>query len=349
MSSYGSGTQRGTMAADHFVQIANGLFRDRRLSFKAKGIFGLIASHRDGWRVSVRELVRSSTEGIHAVRGGLTELERFGYLTRVRERAANGTWGDIVYAITDMPAALNDLTAQPPGRRAQTTRSQPRCDFPHADSPTADDPPTKNTRSKKTKSKNTIRPSAPGEPPAGHESTPPQADPTAEPPAPAPSTGMAFLLHVAAQRPEYLLTGKPLQDQAEVVSSMLEKGWTHPQLEHIIVGRPLPEPVYTSIGAIVAARLRAADQAPPPRRLNSENDGDGEDLKRPSAARDVDAALSYRPLVECSGCGRPGTAPGEDLCPACLQWPLCTTCTGPTPKHAHPAGDGRCATCRGGW
>ncbi|MFF1604846.1 hypothetical protein ACFVYV_47010, partial [Streptomyces mirabilis] len=64
-----------------------------------------------------------------------------------------------------------------------------------------------------------------------------------------------------------------------------------------------------------------------------------------SAARTVTEALTYRALVECAGCGVPATAPGEDLCPACLGWPLCRTCPGPTPRRAHPDGDGRCRTC----
>ncbi|WP_229895018.1 hypothetical protein [Streptomyces galilaeus] len=36
---------------------------------------------------------------------------------------------------------------------------------------------------------------------------------------------------------------------------------------------------------------------------------------------------------------------GEDLCPACLAWPLCGTCPGPACKRANPDGDGRCTTC----
>jgi hypothetical protein len=44
--------RRGTMAAGRFTRIANHLFRDQRLSFKAKGIFGLLAGHRDGYGIT---------------------------------------------------------------------------------------------------------------------------------------------------------------------------------------------------------------------------------------------------------------------------------------------------------
>ena len=44
------------MAADQFTQIANALFRDARLSFKAKGLYGLLSTHRNGWRITVTAL-----------------------------------------------------------------------------------------------------------------------------------------------------------------------------------------------------------------------------------------------------------------------------------------------------
>ncbi|OSC47736.1 hypothetical protein B5181_42080, partial [Streptomyces sp. 4F] len=81
---------------------------------------------------------------------------------------------------------------------------------------------------------------------------------------------------------------------------------------------------------------------PPPATLTSSaHSGDALDDEPPAtaamsersstapAARTVTEALTYRALVECAGCGVPGTAPGEDLCPACLDWPLCATCPGP--------------------
>ncbi|WP_308293527.1 hypothetical protein [Streptomyces sp. RM72] len=170
--------------------------------------------------------------------------------------------------------------------------------------------------------------------------------------------GLQLLLEIGAAQPELLLTGKALTDQGRVVTVMLESGWTSAQLRHVIASRPLPAPVRTSVGAIIAARLRAAQAYPPPTALTgSAHSGDVLDDEPPAtaatpersstgpAARTVTEALTYRALVECAGCGVPCTAPGEDLCPACLDWPLCATCPGPTPRRAHPHGDGRCTTC----
>ena len=52
-SRFGAGIRRGVIAADHFTQVANALFCDSQLSFKAKGIFGYVSTHRSGWRVTV--------------------------------------------------------------------------------------------------------------------------------------------------------------------------------------------------------------------------------------------------------------------------------------------------------
>ncbi|MGW4606834.1 hypothetical protein ACWENS_26655 [Streptomyces sp. NPDC004532] len=339
---FGAGIRRGVMAADQFTQIANGLFRDGRLSFKAKGIFGYVSTHRDGWQVTVAELVRRGTEGVDAVTTGLKQLERHGFLYRTRERNPDGTLGQALYYITDLPALQNP-------------RSQPKSGFPRLAEPTLADPGTKNTNRKKTNKQNT-RPlppcrgdasRAPGRTDRPDTSTPPPAMPAADEMHP----GIRLLLDLGAARPELLLTGQALTDQGRVVTVMLETGWSPEQLRHVIATRPLPNPVRTTVGAIIAARLRAAQAYPPPALAASHHDQPVRDDARPqpitgsAATRPVSEALTYRALVECAGCGLPGTAPGEDLCPACLGWPLCRTCTGPTPRRAHPDGDGRCTSC----
>ncbi|MBK6013521.1 hypothetical protein JHN45_20515, partial [Streptomyces sp. MBT53] len=139
---FGAGIRRGVMAADGFTQIANGLFRDSQLSFKAKGIFGYVSTHRDGWQVTVAELVRRGREGVDAVTTGLHQLERHGFLCRARERNSDGTLGQALYVITDLPALQNPS-------------SPPESGFPGLDEPTLADPGTKNTIVKKTNKQNT--------------------------------------------------------------------------------------------------------------------------------------------------------------------------------------------------
>ncbi|GGX56125.1 hypothetical protein [Streptomyces chartreusis] len=332
---YGAGIRRGVMAADAFTQVANALFRNSQLSYKAKGLFGLLSTHREGWRMSVADIVRRGRDGETAVRSGLKELEKYGFLVRERERGEDGALGAAAYFITDLPALQN-------------SRSQPESGFPPVDSPTLADRPTKNNNLKNTTQQHTnpVRPRA--RPPRSR----PEAPPTSQT-APAPADlepGVRLLLAVGAQRPELLLTDQVLTEQGRTVTAMLAAGWTHEQLQHVIAGRPLPNPVRTTVGAITAARLRAAQTYPPPAVAAGRHDIHARDEVPPhsvttSAARTVSEALTYRALTECAGCGVPGTAPGEDLCPACLGWPVCRTCPGPTPRRAHPDGDGRCTTC----
>ena len=338
---FGAGIRRGVMAADQFTQIANGLFRDSELSFKAKGVFGYVSTHRDGWQVTVAELVRRGREGVDAVTTGLHQLERHGFLHRARERNPDGTLGQALYVITDLPAPQNPS-------------SPPESGFPGLAGPVLADPGTKNTIVKKTNEQNTnpLRPCR-GEAPrtAGRADRPhPAASPSAPPAADDMHPGIRLLLELGAERPELLLTGKALTGQGRVATVMLEAGWSHEHLRHVIAARPLPHPVRTTVGAIVAARLRAAQAYPPPAAAAGHHDEPARNAPPPgaavpAAASTVSGALTHRALVECAGCGRPGTVPGEDLCPACLGWPLCCTCPGPTPRRARPDGDGRCATC----
>ncbi|WP_424858512.1 hypothetical protein [Streptomyces sp. SAI-170] len=334
-----AGIRRGVMASDQFTQIANGLFREARLSFKAKGLFGLLSTHRTGWQVTIADLARRGRDGEAAVKSGLQELQQHGFLVRARERERDGTLGPAAYVITDLPALHN-------------SRSQPESGFPPVDDPTLADRPLKNTNRKKTNKQNT-RPL----PPRARTARPrPEARPARTAPKPADlDPGVRLLLAIGAQHPELLLTDQVLTEQGRTVTAMLEAGWTREQLRHVISDRPLPSPVRTSVGAIIAARLRAAQAYPPPATAACPDDHDrpawAQPPPRPTTttascvARTVSEAVAYRALVECAGCGVPTTVPGEDLCPACLGWPPCRTCPGPTPRRAHPDGDGRCTTC----
>lgn len=168
--SYGR-IRRGPMAGDQFTQISNALFRDALLSAKAKGIFGFISTHRDGWGVTPESIAAYMADGVSAINTGLRELEARGYLLRDQPRRANGTLGPIVYFITDTPRSepvvenrTPDVTWENAGSEVpddSSCRSEPVVDFPRAADPRAADRPHKKTTSNHTKGENTTTPSGP--------------------------------------------------------------------------------------------------------------------------------------------------------------------------------------------
>lgn len=164
---------RGPMAAEvlqrDFTQIHNRLFRDSRLSFKAKGIFGLISTHRDGYGVSAEWIAAASTDGVSAVKTGLRELEQCGYLVREQQVRPDGTKGAMTYSITDMPSSGPVVENRPTAPTCDDTEN--RRSEPLVENPPADDPPAVNRAHKKTNSKHisgkkTLSPAAAAEQPA---------------------------------------------------------------------------------------------------------------------------------------------------------------------------------------
>lgn len=163
--------RRGPMAADAFTQIRNALFRDSRLAFRDKGIFGLISTHRDGYGVSAESIAACSpTDGVTAVKTSLRKLEQYGYLQRTRHRNPDGTLGSAVYFITDQPEAFavadesqrcrsEPAVAQPP--LAEPTQAEPTVAGPAVVSPTVAKAPHKKISSKKTSGKKTLSPPTP--------------------------------------------------------------------------------------------------------------------------------------------------------------------------------------------
>lgn len=98
---------RGRMAADRFTQVSNDLFHDDRLSLKAKGLFGLLSTFRDGHGISLTKIMGLSTDGRDATRAAVAELEAYGYLERRQGRYETGRMGAAEYLITDSPQTEN--------------------------------------------------------------------------------------------------------------------------------------------------------------------------------------------------------------------------------------------------
>ena len=73
-----------------FVPIPRDTMRDKRLSFKARGLLGFLLDMPDGWDVRSEYLATQGKEGRDAVQTGLKELRKYGYYRLERRRLLDG-------------------------------------------------------------------------------------------------------------------------------------------------------------------------------------------------------------------------------------------------------------------
>lgn len=83
-----------------FTVIDNGIFKNRNLSLKAKGLICLLLSLPDGWEYSVKGLQALSSDKYSAITSGLKELEEAGYFRR-EQRFKGGKFAGYEYIISE--------------------------------------------------------------------------------------------------------------------------------------------------------------------------------------------------------------------------------------------------------
>jgi hypothetical protein len=116
-----------------FLLIRNDVLRDRRLSYRARGLLCAMLSYPDDWQFNRDWLAgQSEGEGQAAVRTALRELERHGYLKRERRKdplTGKFGWEHVLY---DTPQDADSVFAgQSTGRKSTDGK------------PTAGNPPSK--------------------------------------------------------------------------------------------------------------------------------------------------------------------------------------------------------------
>ena len=87
----------------NYTVISNTPLHDNNLSMKATALLCLMLSLPEDWDFNQKGLTCFFKDGKHAIASALSELEEAGYLTRHRERKANGQFGEIVYTIYEHP------------------------------------------------------------------------------------------------------------------------------------------------------------------------------------------------------------------------------------------------------
>lgn len=72
--------------------INNTVLKDKRLSWRARGIAAYLLTMPDDWSINSNHLWKSGTEGRDAVRNAMKELEESGYLIRTKYQTKDGKW-----------------------------------------------------------------------------------------------------------------------------------------------------------------------------------------------------------------------------------------------------------------
>ena len=94
-----------TKKTENFTQIDNSIFRDKRLSLKAKGLLSQLLSLPDNWKCSISGLASLSNDRKDSIKTGLEELERYGYIKRKRKRDDKGrfVWDYEIWEKANIP------------------------------------------------------------------------------------------------------------------------------------------------------------------------------------------------------------------------------------------------------
>lgn len=92
-----------------FVAFSKAIVMDKNLSWKAKGILTYAFSRHDDWTFYKSEMMKHSSDGEHAFETGLRELEKFGYLHRLKVRNEKNQFSGLEWYFFEEPITEADF------------------------------------------------------------------------------------------------------------------------------------------------------------------------------------------------------------------------------------------------
>lgn len=96
----------------NYTVIDNGIFKNREMSLKAKGLLCLMLSLPDDWEYSLEGLATLSHDGKDSVRSALSELEKLNHFKRVQLNE-NGKFTGVEYIISEEPMSEKPMSENP--------------------------------------------------------------------------------------------------------------------------------------------------------------------------------------------------------------------------------------------
>src|SRR5271165_2591535 len=117
----------------NYTTINNSIAKDKRLSYRAKGIWLYAFSRPDDWSFNIIDIMNQSTDGKDAIKGSLKELEVCGYLVRTQSRDENNKFKKYEWTFYETPREIQKMF--------------PQVAFPSPASPLPANPPLLSTES----------------------------------------------------------------------------------------------------------------------------------------------------------------------------------------------------------
>ncbi|AJG75985.1 DnaD domain protein [Bacillus thuringiensis] len=141
----------------NYTTINNTGLKDKRLSWKAKGILAYILTLPDDWVFYREELSRHAKDGLDSLRAGMKELKEYGYLKRFPVRDDNNKiikWETIIYEVPQNDPVEEKPPVEIPPEEKPPEEKPPE-EKPPEEKPPVEKPPVENPELLSTKELNT--------------------------------------------------------------------------------------------------------------------------------------------------------------------------------------------------